>query len=319
MLMAYGARIVNMIIAIFLLYIAIKKMPFGKLGMLLSMCFPIAIEGFTSMSPDALTVSIAYLFTAYVLNIVFNKEKIVRKVDVLILTILAIFLALCKIVYLPLVGLLLLIPKERFKTRKQQVLTIVIIMAIAVIVNLVWLGISSKYLALYKDGNSGDQLLALLQNPIEYIQRLCTTINQLGGNYVYSIFGSELGWNEYAIMYTFFPLMFALLFIYTNISDKSLKIKLTKFQNIIIGLIILAVVGLVFTSLYIQWNNETDTIIRGVQGRYFIPIIPITLIFVFSKLKLSSEQTEDKVIKNTGIGICLINMYTLINLLILNM
>ena len=316
--MAYGARIINMIIAIFLLYAAIKIMPFGKLGMLISMCFPIAIEGFTSMSPDAITISVAYLFTAYVLNIVFNKEKKVRKVDVFVLAVLSILISLCKIVYLPLVGLLLLIPREKFKTRKQQVLTVGIIMAVSIIANLVWLGVSSMYLSMYKDGNSGDQLSTLLHNPIEYLQRLFTTISVFGGDYIYSLLGLELGWNEFAYMYTLFPLLFGLLFIYANTSDESIKVRLTKYQNIIIGLIILAVVGLIFTSLYIQWNEPQNTTIIGVQGRYFIPLIPIATFFIFSKLKFTREQTEEQVTKKAGIGICIINMYMLINLLILN-
>lgn len=316
--MAYGARIINMIIAIFLLYAAIKIMPFGKLGMLISMCFPIAIEGFTSMSPDAITISVAYLFTAYVLNIVFNKEKMVRKVDVFVLAVLSILISLCKIVYLPLVGLLLLIPREKFKTRKQQVLTVGIIMAVSIIANLVWLGVSSMYLSMYKDGNSGDQLSTLLHNPIEYLQRLFTTISVFGGDYLYSLLGSELGWNEFAYMYTLFPLLFGLLFIYANTSDESVKVRFTKYQNIIIGLIILAVVGLIFTSLYIQWNEPQNTTIIGVQGRYFIPLIPIATFFIFSKLKFTRDQTEEQVTKKAGIGICIINMYMLINLLILN-
>ena len=316
--MAYGARIINMIIAIFLLYAAIKIMPFGKLGMLISMCFPIAIEGFTSMSPDAITISVAYLFTAYVLNIVFNKEKKVRKVDVFVLAVLSILISLCKIVYLPLVGLLLLIPREKFKTRKQQVLTVGIIMAVSIIANLVWLGVSSMYLSMYKDGNSGDQLSTLLHNPIEYLQRLFTTISVFGGDYIYSLLGLELGWNEFAYMYTLFPLLFGLLFIYANTSDESIKVRLTKYQNIIIGLIILAVVGLIFTSLYIQWNEPQNTTIIRVQGRYFIPLIPIATFFIFSKLKFTREQTEEQVTKKAGIGICIINMYMLINLLILN-
>ena len=316
--MAYGARIINMIIAIFLLYAAIKIMPFGKLGMLISMCFPIAIEGFTSMSPDAITISVAYLFTAYVLNIVFNKEKMVRKVDVFVLAVLSILISLCKIVYLPLVGLLLLIPREKFKTRKQQVLTVGIIMAVSIIANLVWLGVSSMYLSMYKDGNSGDQLSTLLHNPIEYLQRLFTTISVFGGDYIYSLLGLELGWNEFAYMYTLFPLLFGLLFIYANTSDESVKVRFTKYQNIIIGLIILAVVGLIFTSLYIQWNEPQNTTIIGVQGRYFIPLIPIATFFIFSKLKFTRDQTEEQVTKKAGIGICIINMYMLINLLILN-
>ena len=319
MLMTYGARIINMVISIFLLYFAIKLMPFGKRGMLVSMCFPIAIEGFTSMSPDALTISVAYLFTAYVFNIVFNKEKQIRKTDIFILAILSIVIALCKIVYLPLVGLLLLIPKAKFKTQKSHILTKVIIMGLAISANLIWLKISANYLALYKDGNSGEQLWILLQNPIYYLQRLFATINHSGGFYAYSLLGQELGWNEFAKMDTLLPTMFGLLFMYINIADNTIKQKLTKYQNIILSLIILAIIGLVFTSLYIQWNEPADYIIKGVQGRYFIPVIPILTVFIFSKLKFKSEQTEEQLNKTTGIAISILFMYVFTNLFILNM
>ena len=190
--MAYGARLINMIIAILLLYLAIKQMPFGKRGMLISMCFPIAMEGFTSMSPDALTIAVSYLITAYVLNIVFNKEKKINKTDIFILAILSIVIALCKIVYLPLVLLLLLIPKEKFKSKKAHILTIGIIIAVAIIANLVWLGVSSMYLSLYKDGNSGNQVSILFNDIIGYIQRVFTTISTNGGKYIYSMLGDEL-------------------------------------------------------------------------------------------------------------------------------
>ena len=318
MKIAYGARIINMLISIILLYFAIKIMPFGKRGMLLSMCFPIAIEGFTSMSPDALTISVTYLFTAYVLNIVFNKEKQVTKADIFILTILSIIIALCKIVYLPLVGLLLLIPRNKFKTPKNHLLTIATIMAIAIIVNLVWLKISTTYLSLYKNGNAGDQLAILFNAPIYYLQRLFGTINQNGGFYLYSLLGEELGWNEFAQMGTLLPTIIGVIYLYINITDNTLKQKLTKYQSIILLLIVLAIVGLVFTSLYLQWNEPTNVSIAGVQGRYFLPIVPILTFLIFSKLKFSTEQTQEKLDRNLGIMICIMYMYIFTNLFILN-
>ena len=318
MFMAYGARVINMIVSIILLYLAIKIMPFGKRGMLFSMCFPIAVEGFTSMSPDALTISISYLFTAYVFNIVFNEEKQIKRTDIFILTVLSILIALCKIVYLPLVGLLLLIPRKKFKTKKSHLLTVGIIMAVAIIANLVWLKISSTYLALYKDGNSVNQLAILLNGPISYLQRVLGTMNQYGGFYTYSLLGQELGWNEFAQMGALLPTVVGIIYMYINITDNTLKQKLNKYQNTIILLIILAIIGLIFTSLYLQWNEPTNYAIEGIQGRYFIPIIPILTFLICSKLKLTTEQTEERLNKKLGVAICIVYMYVFINLLILN-
>lgn len=318
MLMAYGARFINMIVSIILLYLAIKIMPIGKRGMLISMCFPIAIEGFTSMSPDAITISISYLLIAYVFNLVFNKEKRIQKTDIYILAILSIIISLCKIVYLPLVGLLLLLPKDKFKTKKQWLLTIGIIMGISIIANLIWLGISYKYLLLYKDGNSSGQLGNLISNIINYIQRVLTTINVSAGSYIYSLLGCELGWNEFADVGTFFAFIMGVIIVYANLTDSTLKIKLTKYQKIILCLIVLAIVGLIFTSLYMQWNEAEDVIIRGVQGRYFIPILPILALLIFNKLKFEKEETDVTINKKIGIGICIIYMYVFANLIILN-
>lgn len=128
----------------------------------------------------------------------------------------------------------------------------------------------------------------------------------------------NFGWNEFASLNTAFPLILGLLFVYINISDETMRKKLNKYQTIIIALIILAIIGLIFTSLYIQWNNEADKTIRGVQGRYFIPIIPLCTILVCSKLKFKTEHTENELTKITGIGICITCMYTFINLMILN-
>ena len=38
-------------------------------------------------------------------------------------------------------------------------------------------------------------------------------------------------------------------------------------------LILLVIVGLIFTSLYLQWTPYKGTTVEGVQGRYFIPIL----------------------------------------------
>lgn len=320
MLMAYSARILNMLIAITLLYFALKKMPFGKLPLLISMCLPIALEGFTSLSPDAITVSVAYLFIAYVFNIVFskNEDKKVKTKDIIIMLVLAVLLALCKIVYLPVVGLMLLLTKNKFENKKLHIATVLGTITIAIAANLLWLNTANMYLEMYRDGNSTSQIATIFQNPMQYIQRVVFTINYYIGDYVFSLFGKELGWNEFAQLNSLLPIVLGTLFVFIAICDNTLKIKLKKYQTVIIALIVLAVIGLIFTSLYIQWNSDTNLIITGVQGRYFIPIIPLLILLISSKLKIKTEYTEETLAKFAGITICIAYMYVFIKLLILN-
>ena len=317
--MAYTARIFNMIVTAIILFAALKCMPYGKKILLLLMCIPIAVEGFSSMSPDAMTISVVFLFTAYVLKLVNEKDKKITRKDKIYLFIMAIVIALCKIVYVPVVGLLLILPKDKFKTRKEQILTVGSIMSIAILANLIWLAISSMYLVTFRGGNSKYQVANLLSHPIEYIQMLFNTINIYGRDYLYSMFGGELGWDEYVKIYSIVPITFGALYLLFSATDNDLKNKFTTYQKIIMILIILAVVGLVFTSLYVQWTPITHTFIAGVQGRYFIPILPLVSVAILSMIKVKNDYKEENKLKLLGISVLILYIYVFLTIAICNL
>lgn len=313
--MAYMARLFNMITTIIILYFAMKLIPFGKKIFLAVMAIPIAVEGFTSLSSDAMTISIAMLLIAYIFNIIFNKDKkIVTWKDKVILGTLCVIIALCKIVYLPLVGLLLLLPKEKFSSKTNKIVTVIIIIAIATIINLAWLYISSQYLAEYKEGRPVEQVQKLLTNPIEYLQTVFHSINLNGNKYLMSMFGGELGLNEHVILNTVIPYTFMFLCLILGIIDNDIKNKLSKFQNCIIILIILAITALIFTSLYIQWTPTESTSIAGIQGRYFLPILPLAILLM-GNLKIKANYKEETIVKFMSITILLTQINVILSIL----
>jgi len=136
------------------------------------------------------------------------------------------------------------------------------------------------YLAEYEAGRPVEQLSRLLSNPIRYIQMLFYSINVNSSKYLLSMFGGEVGLNEHVILHTFVPYVFMVVSLMAGILNEEIKDKFSKFQTIIIALIVLAVVGLIFTSLYIQWTGTTEVAIKGVQGRYFLPILPLVLLLL---------------------------------------
>ena len=109
---------------------------------------------------------------------------------------------------------------------------------------------------------------------------LIYTINANGSKYILSMFGGEVGLNEHVILHTFVPYVFIVISLMAGILNEEIKNKFSKFQTIIIVLIALAIIGLVFTSLYIQWTETTEVVIKGVQGRYFLPILPLILLLL---------------------------------------
>lgn len=310
--MMFAARIVNMLFSFGILYLAIKIIPYGKNIMLLLTCIPIATSSFASMSPDAMTISVSYLFISYILKLLHEKDKKINWKDKIILLIMGMVIALCKIVYVPLAGLILLLPKEKYNSRKEQIVTCALIMGCAIITNLLWLSFSSKYLVVYKEGNSVVQFASLLQNPIQFIQTLFYTLNTDMQYYMYSLFGYGVGADLQIVLHSLLPTIIFVLFIFYTIADQELRNKFTTYQKIIIALIILAIVGLIFTSLYIQWTPINFDTIAGVQGRYFLPILPLASMLIASSVKIKSEYEKDKLTKILGIIVLIIYVYVML-------
>lgn len=316
-LITYGARIFNMIFSLAILYYAIKLMPFGKKIFLMLCYIPIAIEGFSSMSPDAITISISMLFIAYIFHLAFNENTKVGKKQVIIISILSIIIALCKIVYLPLAALILIIPKEKFGGLKNKIIISSIVLLVSTIFNFIWLGIASRYLLEFRNGDSKYQVLNILMHPIEYMKILLYTINKEGYFYFDTLFGGQLGWAGIVKLNFIVPFLLFVMYLVVAIEDKTVKNKLNSFQKIIIFLICLAIIALIFTSLYVQWTYVGNESILGVQGRYFLPFLPLIFILI-SGVKIRSDYKELDVIKFTSITGLMLQLFVMLELIIAN-
>jgi len=321
-LVTYGGRIMNMLVAMTLLYFAIKIIPFGKKLLLIPTMIPIAIEGFSSLSADAVTISVSFLFIAYVFHLAFEEGKKVGLKQKILLLLMSIVIALSKIVYLPLVGLILIIPKERFEkgTNKSKIINFALIAAIATIVNLIWLVIAGKYLAGFREGDSSIKIMQALQNPIGYIQKVLFTIVTGTSKDMLSLFGTELGWYEFVKLYSVVPYAFIGICLFVAITEAELKNKLKRYQAVWILLVVLATILLIFTSLYVHWTSIGANTIQGMQGRYFLPILPLVMLLIGHRFKkVHSTYEPDTVNKFVAVTGLLLNLFAVIQIVIYNM
>lgn len=317
-LFTYAGRIFNLVVSVLLCYLAIKIIPFGKGVLFVLSAIPTTVEAFTSLSPDALTISLSFLYLAYILRLTFDKKRIYKIKDFILLLIMSVMLALCKIVYLPLVGLILLIPSEKFKDKKAKykILNFLIIFIISTIANLTWLSCASKYLSDFRDGDSAIQVLLAIKNPIHFIQMILYSMNIYGSKYVLSLFGYDVGWGELVKLYCAVPYTFILLSFFALFGDKTLKNKFSFFQYAVCFLVSAAIIGLIFASLYVQWTTVGSTSILGVQGRYFLPILPIMMFIIGSAVKIQVSYKEESILKFISIVILLVNLYVSCQILV---
>lgn len=317
LLMLYMARLFNLIVCIVLLYFAIKLIPFGKLLVYLISILPLSIEAFSTMSPDGITISLSILLIAYILNIIFNKDRVVQKKDVAIISVMSVIIALCKIVYVPLVAAILLIPASKFKSKKSKALISTFVIGISVIANLIWFKISTNYLAIISGGSSTDKIINVLTSPIDYFRMLLYTINYNGSTYMERLFGSVLAMGEFVKLYFIVPFVFSMFFLFESTTSKELKKRFTEFQNIVIFLIALVVIGLVFTSLYVQFTDESSMTIDGVQGRYFIPIL-LLVGLLLANVKINSDYNEQNKMKLYGITALALQLYIMLAIVVVH-
>ena len=56
---------------------------------------------------------------------------------------------------------------------------------------------------------------------------------------------------------------------------------------------------LIFTSLYLQWTEYGVNYVKGIQGRYFIPFLPLVLILI-GRINFEGKYTE--VVATKAIG-----------------
>lgn len=295
--MAYMGRVVNFFVFLILMYFSIKHIPGYKNTFLLMSLLPITMQEAISLSPDALTIAIAFSLISFVLYQIKTKKGIMNRNEFIIMFFLTTIMSLCKIVYLPLCLLLFLIPKERFKTTSEKYKKICLLAIFVIVINIIWLTIASNYLVEFQPGVASiEQVKYILENPLRYIQILISTIINKFDFYIFGFLGKSLEWFNIELP-TIYPLI--TLCILTLVIKKDIEIAKwnKKSTKIATTFIFCVTIILIFTSLYVQWTSVGNFIVEGVQGRYFIPcflLVPMILTSVDKEKKVRKEETWRK-------------------------
>ncbi len=269
----YAGRLFNFIFFLSFAYLAVKLIPCKKMLLFTILFLPIVFQEAISLSPDAMTIVVSLLLISYILNLRNREEyKLVLK-DFVVLGILSLILALCKIIYIPICLLMYIIPKESFKSSKQKIVILTLILLVAIVINLLWLGFASRYLIEFNAGvDSKAQAEFMLTHPFSFITIFFRTLDAYLGDYISNILGSQLSiLNIHSVRV--FKYILTIIFVILLFCDNRKEDKKLDKSKVFIGLSIILTIVLLFSSLYVQWTPVKNIVILGVQGRYFIPIL----------------------------------------------
>lgn len=267
----YLARIVNGLCALALLGCALRLMPWGRELAAFSALLPMATYLYASVSPDAMIIASAYLYTALILRGMMMDKWSHRD------TALAIFSAATICMTKPVYAPLFFLGFVQILSTRHRVFTLMtqggILLATGVL-TLVWGMCAAKAIIPVPEGVSVDgQIDHILGDLLHYAMTLARSL--LWHEFYYTQLVGMLGWLSFEL-----PTFAYLLPIFAVILATGGEKNGVSHQTFFIAatlLIIGTCVLLILTALYISWTPVAAIAIKGVQGRYFLPLLPLAL------------------------------------------
>lgn len=290
------ARIFNAAQCILLVYFAIKIIPFGKIAVAAISLIPINIHIIASCSYDAFTYGGVVLMFAYILYLIYDSKKIGWK-KLLILVLMIITVVPQKVVYIGVAALLLIIPKDKFAKPKWHFAFKCALGMLAVASIFVLQGVNSDKVVSNTVTNStteGFGIGFVLGHPMQMARMLLKTIIEQGDFYVKSLI-SYFGWFEFQTpWFMAIPYIVVLCIAFMRKKDEPNVMGTAQrlYSLILFGVVFL----LIELLLLLDHTYAGSEIILGVQGRYFIPAIPLLFIFLRNNTIELKKNTDAKLL-----------------------
>ena len=277
----YLGRLFNFAYFCILVILAIRITPIGKNIFMVVALLPMTLHVAASYSYDAGTIGLSFLFCALAFKAMVGEGAMSRG-ELIRLGVVALLLSPCKVVYVLMLVLLLFIPSSRFGSRK---------LALQYKVGLIVLGFVSIALLRLPSllGTIGGvgldeassqtvserySIVGLLADPIYFVLLIMRTFDALGDFYLLSMIGQQPGWFQgelYAPYYAVLPLFILLVLASLKSSDDGVVLP-ARVRIVLLVTFIATSLALVFSA--IGWTPEGSFVVEGVQGRYFLPVLP---------------------------------------------
>ncbi|MHC4783842.1 MAG: DUF2142 domain-containing protein [Planctomycetota bacterium] len=278
----YAGRLSSLLCWIAMVYWAIRITPVFRWVFVLVALLPRNLFQAASLSADGPTNAIALLLTALILHSMFSKEPSLRKWVLWTILLLSVLLSMAKQVYLPLVGLVFLVPVEKFNGWRSKLIFCGCVIAAAVLATGMWSMMIRGFYTPWKEANAPEQMALILARPWVFPIIAVNSFLKCWGSLVFSFIG-VLGFLDVFlpkwIYYTYpFLLIAAAMF------DGSCKEPVNGLKRSWILLVCIAVFFLIELSMYLVWTKPGASLVEGVHGRYFIPlVIPALLATVYNR------------------------------------
>lgn len=302
----YAGRIFNLLVGVALIVFAVKLTPMGRNAMMAVSLLPMTLHLLGSYSYDCTTIGLAFLLIALTMRLL-HGTGVIRGCEMTAYLVVVTLIAPCKVVYFLLAIPVLLVPSQRFASKRHEVffkvacllLPVLAIVATRLVKILaIILGPNSAF-AQMANATTPDALATmprysatyLLAHPLELAKMIGTTLWQQGDNYLNTLVGGSLGWLSGNIVANLREsVMLCLLAAIGFVGDAGTEVYPRRRERFVFLAVFAVIALLVMVTLLLDHTPLGSPVIEGVQGRYFIPAIPLVFVALsFSSIRLDRD------------------------------
>lgn len=278
-LLFWTGRICNLLFYALCVYLAVRAATRFRALLALSALTPMAMQQAASFSYDTFINGLSLLLIALLLRAADRKGRM-QTGEYLALLAVTLLMAPAKAVYTPLLALLLFIPAERFGGKRQKAVRIgylwfaalaaVALFQIGGIRNVVTSGGGEANW----EGSTNYTLSYLLTHPQETADLFLSTLRTNLSEWPYQAVGSRLSGMTLEVTAWKISAYMGLLILASQCSEgNELTVRGTE-RAAFLGITVITVL-LVMLTMLLNWTSQNETMIQGIQGRYFIPVMPL--------------------------------------------
>lgn len=273
-----AGRFMALIFYCICMYWVLKNIPVYKEMFCVIGLFPITLQQVVSYSYDSILIDACFVLSALLISKMALPSKI-KISDIIIMACAIVIITSLKFIYLPILGLALLIPAERFGGKKQKKL-----MAGSTVLFSVVIFLGTRMMTVLDSLGTGESavdssvgkisLMYCLKNPLISIGLLWRTFERSTSDYLGQMISTPLGWLNFNIPNIILITFIIIVLLCILIEDKR-KDCIKNSVRYMSGAIFAFVSLLVMVSLLFSWTSIGSKTIQGIQGRYFLPALPV--------------------------------------------
>ncbi len=290
----YLGRICSILFYLFTMFWFIRLMPFGKPAAFIMAILPMTVQQCGSYSYDSIVIEVAFLYIAVLFGLLYKQEPI-KRWQIALYVLFMIMLSISKGgSYLPLCLLTMLIPVSRFPNRKKKWTFVGCMAAIAIAAFLT----STLGYVLYVASPTAEQAAGaylqssayrasgLLSEPMTFVSMSIRTLLASGDGFLETMLGMQLSWlNVFVSRIVIYGMLLMMILSVLHIEDGNsrLQVEVNGIQRASYAIVCVLSMAIIFASMFMSWTPRGSIVIAGIQGRYFLPFLPIFLLLFYSK------------------------------------